>query len=191
MRGLEIVEATLRDDEGETFVAKWIGRRRFVYGRFHAGMRLFVRGRTERSLAGPVVNVGQYAQLAEGETYRGELVPVYRASKDLASRKIAAVVKKNLSRLLETVPAMRSRSAWPRPRGYPSLRDAYRAAHAPADHRKKRDRARERFIFGEFLALATAAQLRRVQREHDQRRARACTCRRACSTSSRRRCRSR
>jgi ATP-dependent DNA helicase RecG len=167
VRGLEIVEATLRDDEGETFVAKWIGRRRFVYGRFHPGMRLFVRGRAERSFAGPVVNVGQYAQLAEGETYRGELVPVYRASKDLASRKIAAVVKKNLARLLESVPGDAIPQRIARARRYPSLRDSYRAAHAPSEPDEAR-LARERFIFGEFLALATAAQLRRVQRENDR-----------------------
>jgi ATP-dependent DNA helicase RecG len=167
VRGLEIVEATLRDDQGGHFTAKWIGRRRFVYGRFHAGMRLFVRGRVERSLAGPVVNVGQHAQLAEGEAYRGELVPVYRASKDLATRKIAAVVKKNLPRLLALVPEDSLPETVAKARGYPPLRDAYRAAHAPATPEDAR-RARERFIFAEFLALAAAAQLRRVQRERDR-----------------------
>lgn len=167
VRGLEIVEATLRDDEGSPFVAKWIGRRRFVYGRFEPGMRLFVRGRTERSFAGPVVNVGQYAHLAEGEAYRGELVPVYRASKDLASRKIAAVVKKNLSRLLALVPADPIPERIAKARAYPGLRESYRAAHAPAEPEEAR-LARERFIFGEFLALAAAAHLRRAQREHER-----------------------
>lgn len=167
VRGLEIVEATLRDDEGGTFVAKWIGRRRFVYGRFHEGMRLFVRGRVERSFAGPVVNVNHYAQLNEGESYRGELVPVYRASKDLASRKIAAVVKKNLARLLESAPEDAIPPHIARARGYAPLRESYRAAHAPSDPEEARA-ARERFIFGEFLALATAAQLRRAQRERDR-----------------------
>ncbi len=167
VRGLEIVEATLRDDEGGTFVAKWIGRRRFVYGRFRQGMRLFVRGRTERSLAGAVMNVGHYAQLDDGEEYRGELVPVYRASKDLASRKIAAVVKKNLARLLDDVPGDAIPQRVARTRGYPPLRESYRAAHAPSDPQEARV-ARERFIFGEFLALAAASQLRRVQRQHDR-----------------------
>src|SRR5262249_36022879 len=125
------------------------------------------RGRAERSFAGAAINVGHYAQLAEGEVYRGELVPVYRASKDLASRKIAAVVKKNLPRLLEAAPddAIPTRIA--RTRGYPPVRESYRAAHAPADPEEARV-ARERFIFGEFLALAAGAQLRRVQRERDR-----------------------
>ena len=35
-----------------SFAAKWIGRNRYVYGRFREGMRLFVRGRVERTLAG-------------------------------------------------------------------------------------------------------------------------------------------
>lgn len=166
VRGLEIVEGTLHDADGDQFIAKWIGRRRFVYGRFHPGMRLFVRGRVERSLAGPAINVSQYAQLQEGESYRGELVPVYRASKDLASRKIAAVVKKNLSRLLETLPDDPVPSYIAAQRGYPPLREAYRVVHAPPTP-EKAQRGRERFIFGEFLALAAASQLRRVAREHD------------------------
>src|SRR5579872_5314124 len=93
VRDLEIVEVRLKDAHG-TFMAKWIGRRRFVIGRFSAGMRLFVRGRIEPSLAGAVVNVSQYEILGERESYRGEIVPVYRASKDLTTRKIASVVKK-------------------------------------------------------------------------------------------------
>ncbi|HEY5427161.1 MAG TPA: hypothetical protein VIJ77_11465, partial [Candidatus Tumulicola sp.] len=167
VRDLEIVEVTLSDDAGATFLAKWIGRRRFVYGRFRAGMRLFVRGRVEKTFAGPVVNVTQYASLGDGESYRGELIPVYRASKDLASRKIAAVVKKNLSNLLTRVPEDPVPAAVARARGYPPLREAYRAVHAP-DGPDEAQRARERFIFGEFLTLATAAQLRRAQRERDR-----------------------
>ncbi|HEV7180487.1 MAG TPA: hypothetical protein VGN11_11470, partial [Candidatus Baltobacteraceae bacterium] len=66
-RDLEIVELRMRDSSGE-FTAKWIGRRRYVVGRFSEGMRLFVRGRVERSFAGPVVNVAHYAQLDDDET---------------------------------------------------------------------------------------------------------------------------
>jgi ATP-dependent DNA helicase RecG len=166
IRDLEIVEASMHDDSGGTFIAKWIGRRRFVYGRFHEGMRLFVRGRVERTFAGPVVNVSQYGILAAEETYRGDLVPVYRASKDLATRKIAAVVKKNLARLLDLAPEDPLPAALAKARRYQSLRDAYRAVHAP-DEPEAAQRARERFIFAEFLALATAAQLRRAERERD------------------------
>ncbi len=166
VRGLEIVELQLLDDGGGTFAAKWIGRNRYVYGRFREGMRLFVRGRVERTFSGPTVAVTQHALLAEGEPYEGELVPVYRASKDLATRKIATVVRKNLTRLLELLPADPLPPALAAARRYPTLRDAYRAAHAPRTP-EEAERARERFVFSEFLALATAAQLRRAARERD------------------------
>ncbi|HZZ00270.1 MAG TPA: ATP-dependent DNA helicase RecG [Candidatus Baltobacteraceae bacterium] len=166
VRGLEIVEARLVDDVGTPFGAKWIGRNRYVYGRFREGMRLFVRGRVERTFAGVSVNVSQYATLGPGETYRGEMVPVYRASKDLATRKIAAVVKKNLAELLDLAPDDPLPPAVARSRKYPNLRDAYRSAHAPRDP-EEAQRARERFVFAEFLTLAAAAQLRRADRERD------------------------
>lgn len=167
VRDLEIVEATMHDDDGVPLTAKWIGRRRYVYGRLHVGMRLFVRGRVERSLAGPVINVSQHAQLGATQVYRGELIPVYPASKNLASRKIAAVVKKNLPRLLDGAGSDPVPAGVARARGFAPLRDAYRAVHLPATPQEAQ-RARQRFIFGEFLALATAAQLRRSARENDR-----------------------
>jgi ATP-dependent DNA helicase RecG len=166
IRGLEIVELRLLDDAGDAFGTKWIGRNRYVYGRFREGMRLFVRGYVERTLSGPVINVSQYAELAEGEPYRGELVAVYRASKELATRKIAAVVKRNLPRLLELSPPDSLPPALAGARRYMTLREAYRAIHAPRTP-DEAERARERFVFAEFLALAIAAQLRRAERERD------------------------
>ena len=76
VRGLEIVELQLHDDADALFTAKWIGRNRYVVGRFREGMRLMVRGRVERIFSGPVVNVVHYEALGENEPYRGELVPV-------------------------------------------------------------------------------------------------------------------
>ena len=130
VRDLEIVEVRLRDASGD-FTAKWIGRRRYVIGRFSAGMRLFVRGRVERSLAGPIVNVGHYAQLGEDEEYHGEMVPIYRASKELTTRKISAVVEKNLPRLLTLVGDDPLPQRIAKARKYPALPEAYRAMHAP------------------------------------------------------------
>lgn len=167
VRGLEIVELRLIDDAGDGFTAKWIGRNRYVYGRFKEGMRLFVRGRVERSFSGPIVNVSQHGMLADGESYRGELVPVYRATKELATRKIAAVVKQNLPRLLELAPPDPLPPALAASRGYAPQREAYRAVHAPASP-EEAQRARERFVFAEFLVMATAAQLRRSERERDR-----------------------
>ena len=165
VRNLEIVEVTLRDDAG-TFVAKWIGRNRYVIGRFSEGMRLFVRGRVEKNFGGSAINVTHYAQLREGETYQGDMEPVYRASKDLASRKIASVVKKNLPALLDLVTDDVIPAKVAAARGYGSLRDAYRNVHLPSDPAQAQT-ARERFIFGEFLVLALSAELRRRDRERD------------------------
>lgn len=166
IRGLEIVEVELVDDAGDAFGAKWIGRNRYVYGRFREGMRLFVRGRVERSFSGPTIAVTHYEQVGDGEERRGELVPIYRASKDLASRKIAAVVKKNFPRLLTLAPSDPLPPAIASGRQYGSIQEAYRAVHAP-DTPEAAQHARERFVFAEFLALATAAQLRRGARERD------------------------
>jgi len=87
-------------------------------------------GRVERIFSGPVVGVAHYEVLGENEPYRGELVPVYRASKELATRKIAMVVKKNFSHLLSSL--RRPVAAGPcRATGYGSIQEAYRAVHAP------------------------------------------------------------
>ncbi|HEV3155482.1 MAG TPA: hypothetical protein VGZ02_16875, partial [Candidatus Baltobacteraceae bacterium] len=85
-RHLAIVEAELQDDTG-TFVAKWFGRS-YLLGAFKKGMRLFVRGRAQRTLAGATINVSAHKILANGERYHGEVVPVYPAGKALTSRKI-------------------------------------------------------------------------------------------------------
>jgi ATP-dependent DNA helicase RecG len=165
-RRLAIVEAELADETG-TFVAKWFGRS-YLMGALRKSMRLFVRGRTQRTLTGPAMNVAIHKVLAEGETYRGELVPVYPAGNDLTSRKIRQVVARNLPKLL----ALAGEDPLPNPmvkkRAFPELRDAYRSMHAPASP-DEAEKARERFIFTEFLALALAAQMKRRTRsgEHN------------------------
>ncbi|MHB8147825.1 MAG: ATP-dependent DNA helicase RecG [Vulcanimicrobiaceae bacterium] len=166
VRDLEIVELTLHDHSGP-FVAKWIGRRRFVVGRFQTGMRLFVRGRVERTLAMATINVTHYAQLTDGQEYRGEMEPIYRASKDVTTRKVASVIKRNFETLLGLAADDPLPSALQQRHGYPPLREAYRAVHAPASP-EEAGRARERFIFTEFFLLAVAAQLRRAERERDR-----------------------
>ncbi len=166
-RHLEIVEVRVQDESG-LFVAKWIGRNRYVFGRFREGMRLFVRGRLERSLVEPVINVVQHRILGEGEIYRGEMLPVYRASKELPSRKIASVVKKNLARLLKLVGEDVLPPEIVREHGFGGLRESYRIVHAP-ESPEEAAHSRERFVFAEFLVLAVGTQLRRAQREgsHD------------------------
>ena len=160
-RRLAIVEAELADSSG-TFVAKWFGRS-YLMGALRKGMRLFVRGRTQRTLTGPAINVAIHKTLAENESYRGELVPVYPAGKELTSRKIRQIVARNLPRLL----ALGGEDPLPKPirdeRRFPELGEAYRSMHAPASP-EEAGKARERFIFTEFLALALAAQMKRKTR---------------------------
>jgi ATP-dependent DNA helicase RecG len=164
-RNLAIVEAELQDESG-TFIAKWFGRS-YLLGALKKGMRLFVRGRTQRSLAIASMNVGSHRVLAEGETYEGEIVPVYPASKNLASRKIHQVVERNLSQLLALAGEERLPTLLLREHAFPELRDAYRAIHAPQSM-EEAEHARERFIFTEFLALALAAEMKRRAREADR-----------------------
>ena len=164
-RNLAIVEAELEDESG-TFLATWFGRN-YLIGTLKKGMKLFVRGRTQRTLAGAKMNVSTHRQLDEDESYHGEIVPVYPASKNLTSRKIHQVVQRNLSQLL----ALAGEEPLPRTvlreREFPPLRDAYRALHAPQTPQEA-GKARERFIFTEFLALALAAQMKRATRTSDR-----------------------
>ncbi len=165
-RHLAIVEAELADDTGGTFMAKWFGRA-YLLGSLKKGMRLFVRGRVSRTLAGPAMNVTTHRRLEDDETYRGHIVPVYSASKSLTSRKIQQVIERNLPRLIEEAGQDALPAAIRKQHGYPELERAYRALHAPATP-EEAQKARERFIFTEFLALALTAELKRNARERER-----------------------
>jgi ATP-dependent DNA helicase RecG len=165
-RNLFIVEAQLRDSTGD-FTAKWFGRR-YLAGSLKPGLKVFVRGRVQRTLAGASMNVGVHRILGEAETYQGELVPVYSAGKELTTRKIRQVIQRNLSQLLGLAGEDPLPEALRREKGFPQLAQAYRALHAPVTP-EEAAKARERFIFTEFLALALAAELKRSTRvrEHN------------------------
>lgn len=164
-RRLAIVEAELEDPSG-TFIATWFGRS-YLIGSLKKGMRLFVRGQVERRLAIAKLNVGSHKILAEDEEYRGEIRPVYPASKEMPTRKIRQVIQKNFETLLalasDPLPATLARTF-----GFVDGPEAYRAVHAPVIM-EDATRARERFIFIEFLALALAAQIKRRDRSAGQR----------------------
>ncbi len=161
-RTIEIVEVDLRDESG-VFCAKWIGRNRYAIGRFKVGMRLFVRGRVERSLSGPVISVGTYRMLGPDERYRGALVPIYHAVRELNSKTIAAAIARNFPRLLEEAPPDPIPPAALKATGYDALEIAYRSIHAP-ESLEQAERARERFAYGEFLVHSFASLRRRALR---------------------------
>jgi ATP-dependent DNA helicase RecG len=171
-RHLAIVEAELQDDCG-TFIATWFGRT-YLIGALKKGMRLFVRGRVQRTLAGAKINVSTHRVLAEQEEYRGDMVPVYSASKTLTSRKIHQVVARNLPSLLQLAGDEPLPASVLSDKHFPPLHQAYRSLHAPQTP-DEAAKARESFIFTEFLALALAAQIKRRERtsEHSAERLRA------------------
>ncbi len=164
-RNLAIVEAELEDDTG-TFIATWFGRK-YLIGALKKGMRLFVRGRVQRTHAGAKINVSTHRVLAEDETYHGEMVPVYSASKTLTSRKIHQVIQKNLPALLALAGEEPLPQAILERKKFPPLHEAYRSMHSPGTPQEA-GKALERFIFTEFLALALAAQLKRAARTSER-----------------------
>jgi len=160
-RGRAPLTATLQDDSG-AIQAKWFGRR-YLSGRIAAGDRLFVAGRVTRAGLLPEINVSTHRVLRDDERWRGEIVPVYAASKELPSRAIRTAIAKNLDRLI----GMRPDALPPelvRRFDFPPLARAWRDVHAP-DDLESAARARERIVFDEFFAIALAASVKRARRE--------------------------
>ncbi len=157
-----IVSATIDDGSGR-IKATWFGRRGL---KLAVGERIFVHGRAavKRARMGTSVelNVLNHRILAEGEVFRGAIVPVYRASKDVSSRQIATIVEKNFDTLAATVRDILP-TAVLRAHGYPTLREAWRIAHRPPTP-DAAELARERLIFEEFFALALSAAVKRARR---------------------------
>src|ERR1700722_19452621 len=105
-RRIAVVAAELADGSG-TMRATWFGRRGFP-GKLAPGDRVFVHGRValkrERGALGAEMNVLHHRILAPGEHYKGEVVPVYPAGKELSSRSIATIVQRNMGTLAAFVP---------------------------------------------------------------------------------------
>jgi len=156
-----LVTVDLADETG-TIAAKFFGRRH-LFGRFAPGDRLFVSGRVTRAGLLPELNVSAHRELRGDEPYRGEIVPVYGATKDLPSRTIRTTIAKNLERLVaarvDALPA-----ALVRQHGFPPLREAWFGVHAPRELADI-ERGRSRIVFEEFFGIALAAALKRARRE--------------------------
>ena len=156
-----LITADIADDSG-TIAAKWFGRRH-LFGKFSAGERLFIAGRVAWAGRTLELNVVDHRTLADGEAYRGEIVPVYGASKDLTSRQIRTVIGKNMALLIarrsDVLPAALAQRL-----DFPPLATAWRDVHAP---RTLEDVAggRRRIVFEEFFGIALAAALKRARRE--------------------------
>jgi ATP-dependent DNA helicase RecG len=158
---LPIIEAEIEDETGR-FVATWFGRA-YLIGALRQGQRVFVRGRVTKIRGVTTMNVLLHRSLDDRERYRGEIVPVYPATKRLTSRKIRQIVVRNLDRLVNLADDPLPQSIARALRFAPAEK-AYRDIHVPATP-EAAAAARERFIFTEFLSLALAAQLKRAERE--------------------------
>jgi RecG-like helicase len=129
-----VVSADLRDASG-VLKATWFGRRGFA-GKLAPGDRVFVHGRAQlkrsRGAVGVELNVLHHRILGEAEVYRGAIVPVYRAGKELSSRAIATLIEKNASALEALLP-----DALP-----DEIRDSKRGANCTVPQRPSRPRRR-------------------------------------------------
>ncbi|MBV8601550.1 MAG: ATP-dependent DNA helicase RecG [Candidatus Eremiobacteraeota bacterium] len=164
---IPITSAVLQDESG-TLAAVWYGRRGLA-GRLSAGMRLFVAGRAQakrrRGAVTIELNVTNHRILGDDTEYKGEIVPVYPASKDLLSRTIRAAIAKNLPRLLEDVEE-RLPAAVVRRHRLLDARAAWHDIHAPREMDDVLP-ARRRIIYEEFFSIALAAALVRLQRKRE------------------------
>ncbi|MGP6157615.1 MAG: ATP-dependent DNA helicase RecG [Vulcanimicrobiaceae bacterium] len=161
---IPIVSAELADDSGK-MKATWFGRRGLA-GKLGVGDRVFVHGRAalKRSRGSVTVelNVLHHKVLGEDEPYRGSIVPIYRASKELPSRTVAGLIERNLD-TLEALVHDRIPPAVLAKHGYGPLRRAWRETHRPSSL-EAAAAARERLIFEEFFGIALAAALKRAER---------------------------
>ena len=164
---IAITSADLRDDSG-TLHAVWYGRRGLT-GRITPGTRLFVSGRvqtkTRRGAVTIEMNVTHHRVLSGDEEWRGEIVPVYPATKDVPTRILRGIIAKNLSRLLVGTQELLPPSLV-REHRLVSASTAWHDVHAPATP-EQITAARRRIIYEEFFGIALAAALVRAQRKRE------------------------
>ncbi len=158
-----LVTADVSDGSG-TVAAKWFGRR-YLFGKLHEGQRLVITGRVARAGLLPEINVTSHRVLDPGEPYEGEIVPVYAATKELPSRQIRTVIRKNLDALIARRPDVLP-PAIVRRYNFPDLAASWHEVHEPSEPERVA-RAKRRIVFEEFFGIALAAALKRAQRERE------------------------
>ena len=155
--------ALVEDGSGQ-LQAVWFGRP-YLGGQLKAGMRIFVRGRIERTLAGPRMSVSQHRIVRDDESFEGELEPVYPLTAGLTNRTLRRVIGKGVSAALRGDAAIEAIDPLParvnKAKRFKDARWALRAIHQP-DDLAQADEAKRRLIFEEFFLLAVATALRRA-----------------------------
>lgn len=153
--------AVIEDGSG-MLQAVWFGRP-YIMTQLKAGMRVFLRGRVERTLAGPRMSVSQHRVVRDGDVFEGELEPVYPLTAGLPNRTLRSLVGKGLRAVLADPRDVGDPLPPPvvKGRGFVDARWALRAIHQPKDM-EEAERAKRRLVFEEFFLLAIGAALRRA-----------------------------
>jgi ATP-dependent DNA helicase RecG len=162
------VEATLEDESGSVrlvwFNAPWIARR------LRPGLRGVAQGKA-KSRAGYVeMSNPRWRDEAPSEgdaPIAGRLRPVYAATEELSSLRIESFVKAALPHALPSIDDPVRAEIVAR-RGLPTLAEAYRMVHLPADAAEA-ERGRARLAFDELLLLQLGLAMRRWQARHQER----------------------
>ena len=159
VRGLEIVELRLADDDGVPFSAKWIRRNRYSTDAFTKACAFSCADESSaRSLVRPSTSSSmvrwRLANRIAASSFRLSRVEGSRKpqNRDGRQAKFRVTPRDRGADAICCRRRLRERS------NYGSIEDAYRSIHAPATP-DDAARARERFVFAEFLALATGARL--------------------------------
>jgi len=128
-------------------------------------MKVFVRGRVERTLTGPRMSVSQHRVVGDGDEFEGDLEPVYPLTAGLQSRTLVRLIAKALPRALRDDVASNELDPLParinKSKHFKDARWALRAIHQPRDY-EQAEEAKRRLIFEEFFLLAIATALRRA-----------------------------
>jgi ATP-dependent DNA helicase RecG len=155
-------EATLEDDSGSVRLI-WFNMP-FLRNKIHAGDRLRVHGKTKIGRKSGLEIANPRWSIATGEAEprdeQPRLRPVYPATEGLPSETIARAVQAILDEALEALedhlPADRRKAL-----ALPTLREAYRMLHRPADENET-GVGRRRLVYDEMLMLQLGLQLKRV-----------------------------
>ena len=160
--------AIVEDGTGE-LGAVWFGRP-YLGSQLKPGLRVFLRGRAERTLAGAQLTVSRHRVMTGNEAYRGELQPVYPATASLPSHKLRMMIrrvltpalrKSNGSSQLDPLPPQLNKK-----RKFADARWALRAIHSPSSI-DDAEEARRRLVYEEFFLMAVSAALRRAARRSE------------------------
>ncbi len=159
--GRQRFEAVLMDHSARLDLVWFNGA--YLRRRIHPGMRLRVQGRSKRlganlQLANPAWEA--LPDETDPDALEARIRPIYPASEALTSRAIEAAIESCLDAAL---PLLQDHLPEPfrRERALPSLADAYRMLHRPADLEEAAE-ARRRLAYDELLLLQLGVHMKRA-----------------------------